>query len=159
MNDREKLKELLPEARRRAAEICHERDSCNECQYWDDRPYCRSSHVADHLLANGVIVLPCKPGNAVYWLVYNRDACGDCDAYSSFYGMDAMCDYHYELWPEIIDPSNDEEHCPKHFIEIIEYKSTLECIVYHRNEFGKTIFLTREEAEAALAELSKEDAE
>lgn len=98
-----------------------------------------------------LLVLPCKVGDTVYWLDYNRDACNDCDCYSSFYGMDSMCDYHYELYPEI-DSVDDDEHCSKHFIEIIEKKTTLTWIVNYWKFFGKTIFLTREEAERALKE-------
>lgn len=146
MTDREKLVELLTDNLPRIGGF----PKCdNPLQYTSDEIVER---IADHLLANGVIVLPCKVGDTVYWLSYNRDACADCGCYSSFYGMDAMCDKHYELWPEIIDPSNDDEHCPKHFIEIIERKTTLDWIACHWDEFGKTVFLTREEAEAALKE-------
>ena len=96
-----------------------------------------------------LVVLPCKVGDTVYWLDYNRDACHDCNCYSSFYGMDSMCDHHYELYPEI-DSVDDDEHCPNHFIEIIEKKTTLKWIVDYWEFFGKTIFLSREEAEQAL---------
>ena len=99
-----------------------------------------------------LLALPCKIGDTVYWLDYNRDACIDCDCFSSFYGMDSMCDKHYELFPEVIDRTNDEEHCPKHFVEIIEKKMDLKWIFWHWGQFGKTVFLTREDAEKALEE-------
>ena len=100
----------------------------------------------------GLLVwLPCKPGDTVYWLNYNRSACKTCDLLLSFYGVDCMCDKHYELHPEI-NSVYDDEHCPKHFIEIVNRKADLEWIVYHLNDFGKTIFLTQEAAEKALEE-------
>ena len=96
-----------------------------------------------------LVVLPCAIDSTVYQLSYNRDACHDCDCYSSFYGMDDMCDFHYELYPEI-NPVDDDEHCPKHFIEVVERKATLGFIVNHLNEFNKTVFVDREEAERVL---------
>lgn len=93
--------------------------------------------------------LPCKPGDTVYWLNYNRSACKTCDLFSSFYGVDCMCDKHYELYPEI-NSVYDDEHCPKHFIEIVKWKTDLGWIVEHLNDFGKTVFLTSESAEKAL---------
>ena len=99
-----------------------------------------------------LVVLPCKVGDTVYWLDYNREACHDCREYSSFYGMDSLCDKHYELYPEI-NGVDEDEHCPKHFIEIVEFTATLTWIFNHRADFGKTVFLTREEAEAALEEV------
>lgn len=101
----------------------------------------------------GLLVrLPCKPGENVYWLIYNNKACRTCDLFSSFYGGDCMCDKHYELRPEI-NSVYDDERCPKHFIEIVNKKANLEWIVYHLNDFGKTIFLTQEAAEKALEEV------
>lgn len=100
----------------------------------------------------GLLVwLPCKPGDTVYWLNYNRSACKTCDLFSSFYGVDCMCDKHYELYPEI-NSVYDDEHCPKHFIEIVKWKTDLGWIVEHLNDFGKTVFLTSEAAEKALEE-------
>ena len=99
-----------------------------------------------------LVVLPCKVGDTVYWLDYNREACHDCRDYSSFYGMDSLCDKHYELYPEI-NAVDDDEHCPKHFLEIVEFTATQTWIFNHRADFGKTVFLTREEAEAALQAL------
>ncbi len=52
MNDREKLIELLDE-------------KCYDEWYGNDE-------IADHLLANGVIVLPCKVGDTV-WEIYEGE--------------------------------------------------------------------------------------
>lgn len=53
MTDREKLIELIEKARCCAAEMCHDQ-GCVGCSHWNDRPHCRNSFIADHLLANGV---------------------------------------------------------------------------------------------------------
>ena len=110
---------------------------------------CVAVEDAETIDPDRLVMLPCKMGDTVYWLDYNRDACVTCDCYSSFYGMDSMCDKHYELWP-CIDPTDDDEHCPQHYIEIHEIKATLRWIFDLWNEFGKTVFHTQEEAEAAL---------
>ena len=55
MPDREKLRALIDKARYGAAEMCH-KNGCKGCPHWDDRPHCRNSFIADHLIANGVTV-------------------------------------------------------------------------------------------------------
>ena len=119
MTDREKLIELLNEARNQHLF----EDKYNEA-------------VADYLLANGVIVPPCNVGDTLY----------------------------------VISQMKDKRILP--FIN--EYEATSiklgkkKCVVYHekdgyikmfkQDDFGKTVFLTREEAEKALAERSESDA-
>lgn len=78
-----------------------------------------SEKMADNLLVNGVIVLPCKVGTRVYRIVPDISV----------------------TWP---DPT--------------EYKTIWDNFkltdIYN---FGKTVFLTREEAEKALIERIAED--
>ena len=116
---------------------------------WEEAAWSKLADYEDAEEQERLVVLPCKVGDTVYWLSYNRDACRECDCYSPFCGMDRICDEHYELYPEV-DPVDDAEHCPKHFIEIIEKKTTFHWILLYLKQFGKTVFLTREEAEAAL---------
>lgn len=83
---------------------------------------------ADYLLANGVIVLPAMLGTTVYCLA---QPCGGCECYNEpmreeFIARCRECD----RW-EIIQCNFDYELIP---------------------EYGKTVFLTREEAEVALEE-------
>lgn len=87
--------------------------------------------IADYLLANGVILPPCKAGDTVY--VISRYYTGTWQIYS--------CTVEY----------------------ITKYKSnSFINAVFSRDinfglnivEFGKTVFLTRKEAEKALAERS-----
>lgn len=106
--------------------------------------------IADHLLANGVIVLPCKVGDTVWEVHNNTDACSDCHDYCAGFG-DAWCDrkdvdVDSRYYPCIAE----KPVCEKQFMEIIEFVPSIDFIFNHRKEFGKTVFLTREAAEAAL---------
>lgn len=106
--------------------------------------------IADYLLANGVIVLPCKVGDTVYFLDYDTSSCNNCELFSGGYcGGDSFCTEHYSLYPAPCE--EDEEVCPKHKLIV---KSTRFSVFFsHRQkDFGKTVFLTREEAEEALKE-------
>lgn len=109
--------------------------------------------VADYLLDNGVIVPPCKVGDTVYEVSNNTHACHDCKYYSDFYGMDAICDKDNDIrtYPQY----SEEPLCDQQFFDITELQPSIDWIFSHRDRFGKTVFLTREEAEKALAERSK----
>ena len=90
--------------------------------------------MADHLLANGVIVPPCKVGDTVYSIDYYYDC--DIDGYE-------VCDEY----------QNDEsscEYCPHNVRK--NYTSEIEFKISFYDDFGKTVFLTKEEAERALKE-------
>ena len=80
-----------------------------------------ADEIADYLLANGVIVPPCKVGDTVYVLV------NWCDYTNCHFDGCAGC-----------KNCNDKG--------IVERKFNYS----HLNEIGKTVFLTREEAEAKL---------
>lgn len=82
--------------------------------------------IADHLLANGVIVLPCKVGDMVYYRTFGKKAEGDSDIQ------------------------------PHEVIDILTYVVThgrASCSHIPARQIGKSVFLTREEAEAALEEV------
>ena len=53
MNDREKLIELISEAKKKDWDICNDCAICEDCAY-EDIKNCHDSIVADHLIANGV---------------------------------------------------------------------------------------------------------
>lgn len=80
--------------------------------------------VADYLLENGVIVPPCKVGDKIYRIVDMSHTA--CESFVSSFA-------------ETVEPY------------AIIYKNMMggySCIPFE--EFGKTVFLTREEAERAL---------
>ena len=99
-----------------------------------------------------LVVLPVKVGDTIYKIHNNTDACHECRNFSSFYGMDSMCDaVHIDdrYYPEVAEMPI----CEKQFFEIVEYTPSSDWILTHRMEFGKTVFTTKEEAEAALSKL------
>ena len=55
-NTREKLIELITEAKSKVDRICVERDWCDGCPVVDSEGACRETYIADHLIANGVTV-------------------------------------------------------------------------------------------------------
>ena len=89
--------------------------------------------IADHLIENGVIVSPCKVGDTVYYL-------GD------------------RLLTSSVLPNTVYE---AHVVRIVTNKLDTSLVIHIHNEFGvteipkisefgKTVFLTREEAEREL---------
>ncbi len=86
--------------------------------------------VADHLLANGVIVLPCKVGDTV-WRISKSPYL--------LRGMKVLgCSGWRDGWRFLTDEGG--QFSITHFEEA---------------DIGKTVFLTREEAEAALKEVEE----
>lgn len=92
-----------------------------------------AENIADYLLANGVVVMPCKYGDTLY----------DIGEFIADYDS-----------PEIYE-------IKANFITVWEYdgrvRFTIDGMDYMYEDFGKTVFLTKEEAEKALAERSKQE--
>ena len=112
-------------------------------------------HVQELLQAEQdgrLVVLPCKVGDTVYEISNNTDACNGCQHYEGIYGSgESWCaqidDVDLRSYPNIAE----KPLCEKQFMEVVEHKPEIDWIFTHRNDFGETVFLTREEAEAALA--------
>lgn len=109
---------------------------CHNVEMYDDQ----IESIADYLLACGVIVppIPLKVGDKVY-VKNEQDPC----CFSIQEAVVWIVDMHFNAGIEIIVKDTDQKRCT-FFREILE------------DEIGKTVFLTREEAEKALAERSKE---
>ena len=103
-------------------------ETCKGCQYEKDDNCDFDTREADYLIANGVIVPPCKVGDKVYVVDCTRlgNMIFECtiEEISHYtYGT-----YYYLNWG----------------LHIPRFKACQE------KSFGKTVFLTREEAEQAL---------
>ena len=126
MTDREKLVELLDETENQYLEAVSGADSDSERYKIVKDAY---GFYADHLLANGVIVLPCKVGDTVWdrevepWTVFAIE----CFARKVFH-----------------------IRCTS---PVTGRRATFSI---GKRSIGKTVFLTREEAEKALAERIEE---
>ena len=97
--------------------------------------------VADHLIAHGVVVLPCKIGDKVYVnYIYGRNK--------------IITDSQMVCSIEQTVGVNDESYwkvCVKQVIE----KGYIVYHEYTEDDFGKTVFLSREEAEASLRKMKE----
>ena len=100
------------------------------------RTYQTSANLADYLIANGVFVLPCKVGDTVY-IIENRDMLGidpsvcsvvEDEIYEMGYGRTQSGEL---KWLFLVYESGED---------------------FYDDEIGKFVFLTKEEAEKALAE-------
>jgi hypothetical protein len=119
---RDRLIELLKEAKGKCKD-------CGDCVGYGKGDLCGEYLKADHLLANGVIVPPCKVGETVYL--------ADLENKSVWYG---------NLVSYSLDAAHLWFNC--------HYKCGLN--IWHPIEdFGKTVFLTKEEAEKELERRKK----
>lgn len=126
---RDRLIEILNKADKR----CDECKQCEQCVAFSKGEDCINYLIADTLLANGVIVPPCKVGDTL-WII------------------NSYANSRLEIINRIVEPIEVESVAiSKDGIEI----ETAEAI-YFSEHFGKTIFLTKELAEKALAERSGE---
>ena len=126
-NERERLIELLEEAKIKALETIGSLN--NGFGEW----------YADHLLANGVIVPPCKVGDTVYFIYETCDEEGingcvlDCKVEQL--GIDSK-----SAWYQLKLPLG---------VKLSGY--------FRNNTLGKTVFLTKEEAERELKALKERE--
>lgn len=107
-------------------------DRCDRIEKLD---MCMIECIADHLLANGVIVPPCKVGTTLFFL-YNSPYADKPDLTPRIY---KTTDWYFEVDKAGIVINTSDIHS---FNKVYDYV------------LGKTVFLTREEAEKALAERS-----
>ncbi len=91
--------------------------------------------IADYLLANGVIVPPCKVGDTV-WMV--------AKVYADVEGVEKHIIFKGEVVSVSVQPERLWIYC--RYEEGWDYWH--KCV----EDFGKTVFLTKEEAEKALKE-------
>ena len=120
MTDREKLVELLT------------------AYFGVDPAYygIEAAHLADHLLAHGVIVLPCKVGDTVY-VVWGKEVVEAVVTWIRPFVGEKITEFRGDAVCTIHDPFYNDGRTMKQRLYIV---------------FGKDAFATREEAEAALKE-------
>lgn len=118
MTERERLIELFMQAEAK----CDGMKQCEGCVGFGEGANCVDYLIVDHLLANGVIVPPCKVGDTVY-VCFSRTRVIECKV------------------AQIII-----EHIEEIGMSFICYGG----MRFDMRHWGKTVFLTREEAEKAL---------
>lgn len=137
MTERERLVKLL-----RAANNCHTLSNCDVCVECE---VCNNYRIADYLLKNGVIVPPCNVGDTVY--VDNR-------CINSLFIDRGIYFIHDKVSRcDVLSISRTRKQL---LIKIAPVEAQRRNSRYHLrvpvSAFGKTVFLTKEEAEKALKE-------
>ncbi len=115
----------------------------NENQFGRNEAYYRLQHYEDLIEKGKLIELPCSVGDTVYLISYQYS---ECSKYNERFD-DYCC-----------QGCEDECNSHKEYFIHINYDVSLEWIAraMRNNCFGKTVFLTKEEALARLAELRGE---
>ncbi len=120
---RDRLIEILKKFCTDGCKISHQ---CGYCDF-GDLTVCPSA-VAEHILANGVIVPPCNVGDIVYMVtpggrIHEKEVLGSASVVGT--------NLRDEIW--------------------MKHSFTCEsALVFNEDDIGKTVFLTREEAEQAM---------
>ena len=117
------MRDRLIELIQQADAMCGSRKQCEGCVGFGKGEDCCDYNIADHLLANGVIVPPCKVGDTVYRI--------STRAHTKMRYIQETT-----ISRIAIDKDGIWLFCA--------------CNPVARCVFGKTVFLTREEAEQAL---------
>ena len=125
---RDRLIELL----KKADERCEKCKQCQECVAYGRGEDCINYLMVDHLLENGVIVPPMKLGQTYFEPCNYLNTIDECRVYSI---------------------TQKEDGTFKIRLTNLRGKWVFEITA---DNIGKTVFLTKEEAEKALAERSKE---
>jgi hypothetical protein len=133
MTERERLIELISEAK----DIYPTIPLVNACK--PEFKY----FLADHLLANGVLCPPCKAWDTVYRIVKllndeTKIVEGEVLEIAISHEHHGGNECHFYFW------AKGEEFTRRHYSIWCDFV-----------DFGKTVFLSREEAEKALAERSR----
>lgn len=128
MTEKEKLTKLISECCDCTAIIDCIKDDCDECH-------------ANYLIKNGVIVLPAKVGDIVYQILSTKDG-------HSFYRQATVGAVH-------LSETTRNHRYVKDVPYLVLKVDGRYCAHINIKEIGKTVFLTKEEAERALAERKK----
>lgn len=102
-----------------------------------------------------LVKLPCKAGDTYYSIEVNTDSCEECVFFQRGYYCDDWCTNNTVRDDDgdmLINPQySDKAFCKKHFYEINKCCfDNVDDIFNSQKCFGKTIFLTKSEAEAKL---------
>lgn len=129
MTDRDRLIEMIKQANTLYLDYL---ESINQKGLIDTES--RAEYIADYLLANGVVVPPCKIGDTLYYP-------WSYDGISGITILEVSCIKIYVQGRCLVFYTDVESDMPMPNCFTIE-------------DFGKTVFLTREEAEKFLEELN-----
>lgn len=131
---------------------CCEEETINDCAFCPIQDaFDKLAEYEDAEEKGLLVILPVMPGETVYLIDNNTDACDECENFVVGY-CEEYCKCNDAEYPQCAE----EPLCEKQFLEVIEYKTNQKWILENKDDFGKRIFLTREEAEAALKKKQEE---
>lgn len=157
---RDRLVSLINQDNRPSPYMCD-----NKCKY-SHLEYCFGERLADHLIANGVIIPPCKVGDMVYKFQYCR--CGNPEAFEMKHCHKKETSKTPKVLASVMLQQKGKRLRPdSYFFEGPKYEyKPIGTICYKvvqkpfklewLTEIGKTVFLTLEEAEQKLKEMRVE---
>lgn len=140
MTDRDRLIELLNSVQCKV-NCCVAVDK--RCTDLDNLDRCQIQAISDYLIENGVIVPPCKVGDTVYRIVYPCNGepplivKGQVLEVAMTENSKNSIDYRFYFWADGED-----------------FERRMYSLWCWWSDVGKTVFLTREEAEKFLEELN-----
>lgn len=132
MTERERLIEIFKNTKYKAYECTPETTVANQFSAY------ALCHIVDEFLKKGIMVPPCRVGDIMYYIGKSTDLSA---LHNTIYKTDVVKIIHKEEGISIVLRFYNGPYC---FAEITEI-----------NDFGKRIFLTKEEAEKALEECEK----
>jgi hypothetical protein len=147
MTDRDRLIELFKEMDKDFGITCpniNTDKNCKGCKYQIRGAFIDCNYLerkVDYLLANGVIVPPCKVGDTIYKNILFKDGHGDTVPQS-------VVGFHLGKFPHIRGRERKQYIIVYH--EVVNTISHIDI-----KQIGKTVFLTKEEAEQKLKELKE----
>ena len=104
-----------------------------------------------------VAVAPIAECTTVYKIENNTDACtDDCEYFNVGYCCEDYCskpNVEDDVYPQL----SDIPVCEKQYLEVSELKPDIDWIFHNRDNFGKTVFLTKAEAEKKLKEMNTDN--
>jgi hypothetical protein len=146
---RDRLEQLIKQAEHQEALDFFSADLDEQIDMSGDIKVCIGlEYLAQYLIANGVIVPPCKVGDILYRIDNRIKHCSLHHMYSKGNHYTCVKDYNCFLYDT---PACD---CGEEYY-IYEIKTqNIETIVCNMRQLGETVFLTKEQAEQKLKELS-----
>lgn len=147
---RERLVELIQEGKSHAfCDICEGRSDCENCE---------NERLADYLMSNNVVVLPCNVNDVLY-VIATKLPCYACKCCSDFCHKDCKISNKTKLVVKRakVDAVSFLHNSNEIHVEIDGDNNTHSySATYYFDDFGKTVFLSREEAENVLKERNNE---
>ena len=106
-----------------------------------------AEYLAQHLLNNGIIVMPCKVGDTVY--ILKKCSCENID------GRYTECEFYGYGLNDRLCTIPEGKKCPYIYRVMAAYVTEHNLLMFAK-QWNKTVFASQAEAEKAVAQMNKE---